>query len=145
MTINPKESENSDFISQIDKSPEDKQENLVSCVVLPENNDKNKSDVNQSRKRRDRSNVSIPSSSENEIGDVTKGDAPFSLKIRKITKEFEINKKLRYNPAPITHNLKRRADTVPKMDTSVSKSHAEHEWMDRSDKEATDLLRENLD
>ena len=43
------------------------------------------------------------------------------------------------------HNLKRRADTVPKMDTSVIESHAEHEWIDRSDREATDLLRENLD
>ena len=81
MTINPKESKNSDFILQIDKSPEDKQENIVSCVLLPENSDKNKSGVNQSRKRRDRSNVSIPSSSENEMGDVTKGDPPFSLKL----------------------------------------------------------------
>ena len=106
MTINPKESENSNFISQIDKSPEDNQENLVSCVLSPENNDKNKSDVNQSRKRRDRSDVSIPSSSENEIGDVSNSDPPSSLKIRKITKEFKINKKLRYNPAPNTHNLK---------------------------------------
>ena len=145
MIINPKESEKSDFISQIDKSPEDKQENLVSCVLSPENNDKNKSDVNQSRKRRDRSNVSIPSSSENEMGDVSNGDLPSSLKIRKLTKGFKINKKLRYNPAPNTHNLKRRADTVPKMDTSVIKSHAAHEWIDRSNREATDLLRENLD
>ena len=31
------------------------------------------------------------------------------------------------------------------MDTSVIKSHAEHEWIDRSDREATDLLPENLD
>ena len=53
MTINPKESENSDFISQIDKSPEDKQENLVSCVLSPENNDTNKSDVKRiSQKKR---------------------------------------------------------------------------------------------
>ena len=131
MTINPKESENSDFISQIDKSPGDKQEN--------------KSDVNQSRKRRDRSNVSIPSSSGNEMRDVSNGDPPSSLKIRKITKGFKINKKLRYNPAPNTHNLKRRADTVPKMNTAVIKSHAEHECIDRSDREATDVLRENLD
>ena len=31
------------------------------------------------------------------------------------------------------------------MDTSVIESHAEHDWIDRSDREATDLLRENLD
>ena len=95
MTINAEESENSDVTSQIDKSPEDNQKNLVSCVLSPENNDKNKSDVNQSRKRRDRSDVSIPSSSENEMGDVSNGDPPSSLKIRKITKGFKIDKKLR--------------------------------------------------
>ena len=31
------------------------------------------------------------------------------------------------------------------MNTSVIKCHAEHEWIDRSDREATDLLPENLD
>ena len=79
------------------------------------------------------------------MSDVSNGDPPSSLKLRKITKGFKINKKLRYNPAPNTHNLKRRADTEPKMDTSVIESHAEHEWIDRSDREATNLLRENLD
>ena len=79
------------------------------------------------------------------MGDVSNGNPPSSLKIRKITKGFKINKKLRYNPSPNTQNLKRRADTVPKMGTSVIESRAKHEWIDRSDREATDLLRQNLD